>query len=146
MIVIPFISGLALVVLVALGGWEDLKISQAWKVILLIIAITLIFFSVLCAYKYVTNSQAIAITKLATLEEGDNKTQVYKIESGLTAAEYVNKAFTIIPIACVPFGLLLILLSILCAQKFTEKQQKDLRIFAGWLIFISLLMISQSFS
>ena len=141
MVTTLLICGLGLLILVAFGGWGENKFSKNWRNVLLILAILLLVLSIVCFLFIVKNAPAI-------MEQEAQDVHEYRVESDnkMTATDITGKALTIIIIACFPAGLLLLLLSILCAQKITEKQQKDLRTYGIWLIIGSLLIIAQTYS
>lgn len=140
---ILFFSGLILLFVVSFGGWGNRELSKNWKIIWTIVGIIFILFALLVFYIIIKNPQ-IATEQVApseadyTVPESDNKS--------VSILETVSKAMITIIVACLPVGLALILLSILTAKKFTEKQQKDLLKFGIILAVGSFFLILSMFS
>jgi Na+/proline symporter len=137
---ILFISGLGLLVLVGLGGWGERDFNKNWKTILLVLAVVLMIIAAFCLYYLTTNSPK-EIEQIVEKGSG-NKPLMENNTKEVDTIGLINMFLTIIMIAFIPIGGLLILFSILYAQKLSEKQQKDLRTYGWVIIIISLLMFS----
>ena len=93
-----------------------------------------------CLYYLTTNSPK-EIEQIVEKGSG-NKPLMENNTKEVDTIGLINMFLTIIMIAFIPIGGLLILFSILYAQKLSEKQQKDLRTYGWVIIIISLLMFS----
>ena len=128
MMAILLIGGFGLLAILLVNGWGGRELDKKYRIPLLIFVIAIFIISGVCFIAYAFYNPTVAA---GTSQTPLNRSPLITIDENISS----YKVLTVFMASSLPIGVVLLLIAIIFAQKLTDKQQGELRLF-GWILII----------